>query len=207
MIDKDKPFKYMITDYELIQSIINDSSQKAFEELVNRYQPLVTKTCLGFVSSLADAEDIAQEVFIEVYQSLGNFRHESKLSTWLYRVAVNKSLNFVRKEKRHRAVRSIESFFGLGDNGKSNSMEVASQSGSNADSRIEQQENKQMLKRALGSLPKNQRIAFVLSKYHELSYKEIAEVMDVTLSSVESLLFRAKQNLQKKLLDEQKKYH
>jgi len=207
VIDKDKPFKYMITDYELIQSIINDSSQKAFEELVNRYQPLVTKTCLGFVSSLADAEDIAQEVFIEVYQSLGNFRHESKLSTWLYRVAVNKSLNFVRKEKRHRAVRSIESFFGLGDNGKSNSMEVASQSGSNADSRIEQQENKQMLKRALGSLPKNQRIAFVLSKYHELSYKEIAEVMDVTLSSVESLLFRAKQNLQKKLLDEQKKYH
>ena len=197
----------MITDSELIQSIINDNSQKAFEELVNRYQPLVTKTCLGFVSTLADAEDIAQEVFIEVYQSLGNFRQQSKLSTWLYRVAVNKSLNFVRREKRHRAARSIESFFGLGDNGKSNSMEVVSQRGSNADSRIEQQENKQMLKTAIASLPENQRIAFVLSKYHELSYKEIAEVMDVTISSVESLLFRAKQNLQKKLLHEQKKYH
>ena len=77
----------------------------------------------------------------------------------------------------------------------------------NADNRIEQQENKQMLKTAIASLPENQRIAFVLSKYHELSYKEIAEVMDVTISSVESLLFRAKQNLQKKLLHEQKKYH
>jgi RNA polymerase sigma-70 factor (ECF subfamily) len=193
----------MLTDSELIDNILNNNSQKAFEELVNRYQSLVTKTCLGFVSNYADAEDIAQDVFIEVFHSLKNFRSESKLSTWLYRIAVNKSLNFIRKQKRHNNLRSIESFFTAGD--KSENIEIASPKSADADWEIEQQEDKQMLKSAINSLSENQRIAFVLSKYHDLSYKEIAEVMSITFSSVESLLFRAKQNLQRKLLKEMKK--
>ncbi|MDD2278909.1 MAG: sigma-70 family RNA polymerase sigma factor [Bacteroidales bacterium] len=192
----------MLTDSELIDNILNNNSQKAFEELVNRYQSLVTKTCLGFVSNYADAEDIAQDVFIEVFHSLKNFRSESKLSTWLYRIAVNKSLNFIRLKKRHSGLRSIESFFTTGNSNKSESIEIASPKSTDADWGIEQQEDKQMLKKAINSLPENQRIAFILSKYHDLSYKEIAEIMSITLSSVESLLFRAKQNLQKKLLKE-----
>lgn len=192
----------MLTDSELIEDILDNNSQKAFEELVNRYQPLVTRTCLGFVNRYADAEDIAQDVFIEVYQSLRNFRKESKLSTWLYRIAVNKSLNFIRKQKRHSNLRSIENFFTAGNSSKSESIEIASPKSADADWNIEQEEDKQMLKRAINSLAENQRIAFVLSKYHDLSYKEIAEVMSTTLSSVESLLFRARQNLQSKLLKE-----
>ncbi|HCY00164.1 MAG TPA: RNA polymerase subunit sigma-70 [Bacteroidales bacterium] len=192
----------MLTDSELIEDILDNNSQKAFEELVNRYQPLVTRTCLGFVNRYADAEDITQEVFIEVYQSLKNFRKESKLSTWLYRIAVNKSLNFIRKQKRHNNLRSIENFFTVGNSSKSESIEIASPKSADADWNIEQEEDKQMLKRAINSLAENQRIAFVLSKYHDLSYKEIAEVMSTTLSSVESLLFRARQNLQSKLLKE-----
>lgn len=192
----------MLTDSELIEDILNNNSQKAFEELVNRYQPLVTRTSLGFVNRYADAEDIAQDVFIEVYQSLRNFRKESKLSTWLYRIAVNKSLNFIRKQKRHSNLRSIENFFTAGNSSKSESIEIASPKSADADWNIEQEEDKQMLKRAINSLAENQRIAFVLSKYHDLSYKEIAEVMSTTLSSVESLLFRARQNLQSKLLKE-----
>lgn len=192
----------MLTDSELIEDILDNNSQKAFEELVNRYQPLVTRTCLGFVNRYADAEDITQEVFIEVYQSLKNFRKESKLSTWLYRIAVNKSLNFIRKQKRHNSLRSIENFFTAGNSSKSESIEIASPKSADADWNIEQEEDKQMLKRAINSLAENQRIAFVLSKYHDLSYKEIAEVMSTTLSSVESLLFRARQNLQSKLLKE-----
>lgn len=192
----------MLTDSELIEDILDNNSQKAFEELVNRYQPLVTRTCLGFVNRYADAEDITQEVFIEVYQSLKNFRKESKLSTWLYRIAVNKSLNFIRKQKLHNNLRSIENFFTAGNSSKSESIEIASPKSADADWNIEQEEDKQMLKRAINSLAENQRIAFVLSKYHDLSYKEIAEVMSTTLSSVESLLFRARQNLQSKLLKE-----
>jgi RNA polymerase sigma-70 factor (ECF subfamily) len=73
------------------------------------------------------------------------------------------------------------------------------------DSNIERSENKRMLKESINKLPENQRIAFILSKYQDLSYKEIAEVMEVSLPSVESLLFRAKTNLQKHILSEMQK--
>lgn len=190
-----------MTDRELIDQILTQNSQKAFEELVNKYQPLVAKTCLGFVSSQADAEDLTQDVFIEVFESLDSFRSESKISTWLYRIAVNKSLNFIRKQKREKMFRSIESFFTTKGE-RSETLELIDKGGASADRKIEAFENKQMLKNAINSLPDNQRIAFILSKYQDLSYKEIAEVMSVSLSSVESLLFRAKANLQKKLINQ-----
>lgn len=193
-----------MNDKELIDDILQHNSQKAFEELVNRYQPMVVKTCLGFVNSLADAEDLAQEVFIEVFESLQGFRSEAKISTWIYRIAVNKSLNQVRKQKRDRIFRSIENFFTT-KNEVNEPLQILNRDGENADSNIERSENKRMLKQAINALPENQRIAFILSKYQELSYKEIAEVMGVSLSSVESLLFRAKANLQNYLLKEMAK--
>ncbi|MDX9846455.1 MAG: sigma-70 family RNA polymerase sigma factor [Tenuifilaceae bacterium] len=193
-----------MSDKELIDDILQHNSQKAFEELVNRYQPMVTKTCLGFVNSLADAEDLAQEVFIEVFESLKGFRSEAKISTWIYRIAVNKSLNQVRKQKRDRIFRSIENFF-TSKNDVNEPLQVLNRDGENADSNLERSENKRMLKQAINALPENQRIAFILSKYQELSYKEIADVMGVSLSSVESLLFRAKSNLQGNLKKEMAK--
>jgi RNA polymerase sigma-70 factor (ECF subfamily) len=190
-----------MTDKELVYEIINHKSQKAFEKLVNQYQPLVVKTCLGFVNSYADAEDLAQDVFIEVYQSINGFRNEAKVSTWIYRIAVNKSLNFVRKQKRNKMFRSIENFF-ITNGDKSEPYEIVDKVSGGADREIERSENKQLLKDAINKLPDNQRIAFILSKYQDLSYKEISEVIGVSLSSVESLLFRAKSNLQKYLLKE-----
>ena len=193
-----------MTDQQLVTEILENNSQKAFVELVDKYQPLVVKTCRGFVSSYADAEDLSKEVFIEVYQSLHNFRSESKLSTWLYRIAVNKSLNFVRKQKRSSLLYSIEGFF-TGNNNKQERLEIEDENNASPEEAIISKEKKAMVKKTINSLPENQRIAFILSKYQDLSYKEIAEVMDLSLSSVESLLFRAKANLQKKLSAEFKK--
>ncbi|MDX9771137.1 MAG: sigma-70 family RNA polymerase sigma factor [Tenuifilaceae bacterium] len=193
-----------MTDKELIEEILQHNSQKAFAMLVDRYQELVVKTCKGFVNSYADAEDIAQEVFIEVYESLSGFRREAKLSTWVYRIAVNKSLNFVRKQKRERLFRSIESFFTSGSRDEE-PIQIEDESRTRPDSNIERSENKMMLKESINKLPENQRIAFILSKYQDLSYKEIADVMEVSLSSVESLLFRAKANLQKHILSAMQK--
>ncbi|HZJ73763.1 MAG TPA: sigma-70 family RNA polymerase sigma factor [Perlabentimonas sp.] len=193
-----------MTDNELINDILEHNSQKAFEEIVNRYQALVTKTCRGFVHSYADAEDIAQEVFIEVYQSLSKFRGESKFSTWVYRIAVNKSLNHIRKQQKHKTLRRIEDIFAPKDE-MSKPRDIEDHYSPRADDRIEQDENKKMLRNAINRLPKNQRTAFVLNKYQDLAYKEIAEVMELTLSSVESLLFRAKRNLQSHLLKEMQK--
>lgn len=195
----------MHIDSQLILEIIESNSHKAFEQLVNRYKNLVVKTCLGFVQNQWDAEDIAQEVFIEVYQSIKSFRGQSKFSTWLYRIAVNKSLNHIRRQKRHNVLRSIDSFFSFSNESTSEKLDIAADRQQHSDWNLEQRENKLMLKSAINALPENQRIAFILSKYHELSYKEIGEIMDTSLSSVESLLFRARQNLQKTLRKQLKK--
>ena len=162
----------------MIKAIL-EGDQKAFKLLVDTYQLMVVNTCHAFVHDRNEAEDIAQDVFIQVFESLGKFRFESKLSTWLYRIAVNRSINHC-KSPRGRAIKvDIESW---------KQQEVA---------QSVEMPQQQLLHRAIDRLPENQRTALILNKYEELSYKEIAEVMGVTLSSVESLLFRAKNNLEK----------
>ena len=164
--------------------------------LVDKYHVKVIRTCTGFVHSGADAEDIAQEVFIEVFRSVDSFRGESALSTWIYRIAVNKSLNFLRSVAR----RKVFSFLTGNDDKDSAGIthEPASQENSPEELMI-RSDQARTLEKALASLPEKQRTAFVLNKYEDMAYKEIAEIMDISLGSVESLIFRAKQNLQKKL--------
>lgn len=87
-----------MTDAELIQCVI-DHDETAFKLLVEKYQSLVFNACYHLIRQYSDAEDIAQDVFIEAFESIHQFRQESKLSTWLYRIAINKSLNHLRKNK------------------------------------------------------------------------------------------------------------
>ena len=190
-------------DCILVQKVIDDNDHKAFAELMEKYQRTVVITCRGFVTSYHEAEDLAQDVFVELYESLPGFRKESKLSTWIYRIAVNKSLNHLRKKKRETSIFSLN-LFNKSD-GKETTFQIVSTDDTEADYSIVSSENKRLLKEAINKLPENQRVAIILSKYQDLSYKEIAEVMDVSISSVESLLFRAKTNLRKYLVDYQKK--
>lgn len=190
-------------DRELIKSVLERNDHKAFATLLGKYQRMVATTCLGLVGNPADADDLTQDVFLELYESLPSFRNESKLSTWVYRIAVNKSINFLKRRKRHTLFSALNPL-GKGDGEYSINQIFASES-VEADHQIRAEEQKAVLKASIARLPENQRIAFVLSKYQELSYKEIAEVMGVTVSSVESLLFRAKTNLQKDLADYVKK--
>ncbi len=183
-----------MNEQELLVQIQN-KSQLAFKELVKKYQTAVVNTCMGFVHNTDDARDLAQEVFIEIYESVAKFRGDSKLSTWIYRIAVNKSLNFLRSHKKNNLLKSIEQFF-KGE--KNTQYEIAHNQ--SADSELLNNETAHALNKALESLPENQRIAFVLSKYDDLPYAKISEVMDISVSSVESLLFRAKKNLQTKLV-------
>jgi len=186
--------KNEMSDKNLVQEIIQHNNHQAFEELVNRYKKMVITTGMGFLSNYHDAEDIAQDVFIELYKSLPEFRNESKLSTWIYRITVNKSLNFLRRRKRETI---ISSFWGdkRKENGESKfNIHLIDEP---INSNLETREQHRLLRNAINKLPDNQRIALILSTYQELSYKEIAEVMEVSLSAVESLLFRAKSNLRK----------
>ena len=190
-----------MTDKELITAIKNND-QQAFKQLVEKNQQLVVNTCNGFLHNIADAEDIAQDVFIEVYLSIHKFREDAKISTWLYRIAVNKSLNHIRDNKKHKILRSIDNIF-ISD--KNIEKEIPDNNSSQPERIIEEKERSQILSYSINSLSKNQKIAFTLNKYDDLSYKQIAEIMDLSLSSVESLIHRAKKNLQKKLLNHYKK--
>lgn len=176
---------------------IRNGEESAVRILVDQYQSRILRTARGFVRNDEDARDITQEVFIDIIRNIHRFRSQSGLATWIYRITVNRSLNHLRSSKKRAQTVSIDrpdepdSGFGtrdLPDQGRFNPAE-----------QMEQSDRSRILHAALESLPAKQRTAFVLLEYDDLSYKEIAEVMQASISSVESLLFRARKNLQKKL--------
>ncbi len=182
---------YRILDTNIVERL-KKREESAFKELVDTYGDMVFRVCMGVLHNAADADDVTQEVFIEVYRSVQKFQSKSKLSTWLYRITLNKSLNHLRDNRRHK--RAL-----LPDKEQ---MEQWNVSATDADPLevLHNQERRQTLQKAIDGLPERQKKAFVLSQYEDLSYKEIADVMETSVSSVESLLFRARQNLQKELL-------
>jgi RNA polymerase sigma-70 factor, ECF subfamily len=183
-----------MNDLELIGRL-SENDPQAFRILVEQYQDMVFRTSMGLLHDREEAEDISQEVFIEVFRSIGYFRGESKLSTWLYRITINKSLNELKKNQRQKAWSKFEDLI----KGKKEDRRELSIPDSSNESAGEAKELRIILQQAIDELPENQRIAFVLAKFDELSYKEIAEIMNTTVSSVESLVHRAKSNLQKRL--------
>ena len=166
-----------------------------FSTIVAEHQDMVLNTCYRFVLNREDAEDIAQEVFLEAYRSLESFRQESKLSTWIYRIAVTKSLDHLRKKKRKKRFSSLKRVIGVNNPVE----EITLPSQETPAEVFSGGERAEILQSALDSLPDNQKTAFLLSKYDGYSNQEIAEVLHTTVSAVESLVHRAKKNLQKKL--------
>jgi len=184
-----------MTDHELIEGI-KRHDRTAICELVNTYQKKVIKTAYYFLGNMEDAEDLSQEIFLEIMESIGKFRKEASLSTWIYRITVNKSLNAIRKNKRGELISRFELFFHSSPENNDKYPDIPS-----ADCHpFEENEKRKLLYSAIGNLPENQKTAFILSKFEERSYKEISEIMVMSLSSVESLIHRAKLNLQKRLI-------
>jgi RNA polymerase sigma-70 factor (ECF subfamily) len=180
---------------ELIAGL-RKGDRDAFKKLIELHQVPLIRVCKGFLHHEEDARDIVQDTFVEVFESIHHFREDARLSTWLYRIAVNKSLNLIRKNKTNRLLRSLDLVNALRHGAKQPDDEhVVEQPGM----QMEKRERAKLIRQAVDSLPENQRIAFVLNKYQDLSYKEIADVMAITLSAVESLLHRAKLGLQRKL--------
>lgn len=181
---------------------VKEGDRRAFQVLVEKYQSMVVNTCLGIVHDRNDAEDVAQDVFLEVFRNSAGFRGDSKISTWLYRIATNRSLNFVRNNKRRKFFQSLEEAF---KGGRNQGSEISESFNDQPDHQISGTERARMLYKAIDRLPEKQRVAFTLNKYEELPYQQIAEIMEVSLASVESLIHRAKKNLQSDLLECYKK--
>jgi RNA polymerase sigma-70 factor (ECF subfamily) len=189
-----------MNDSEVIRSVQN-GNRNDFRILVDKYQQTVFRITMGFVHAKEDAEDLTQEIFISAFQSLGKFRGDSLFSTWLHRIAVNACLNHTRNSKT-TLVSRIASLFGS-ENITERLMPVTEE---NPEEIIIKNEHRDWLQKALESLPENQHTAIVLSKYDDMSQKEIAEIMNLTEGAVESLLQRAKNNLREKLSANSKKY-
>lgn len=186
-----------MTDNESIGLILKGDKDQ-FRILVERYQQMVFRTCMGFLHNREEAEDLTQDVFIQAYQALARFKGESAFSTWLYRIAVNASLNKIRKSKLKLVFESFENLIGSDRTGSETYPVIKNDE--DPEKIIIRQEHSEWLGRALDSLPENQKTAIVLSKYDDLSQKEIAEIMNTSEGAVEALLQRAKKNLRKKLL-------
>ncbi|NLN31078.1 MAG: sigma-70 family RNA polymerase sigma factor [Bacteroidales bacterium] len=183
-----------MTDPELI-TLILQGDRDSFRILVERYQQLVFRTCMGFMHNREDAEDLTQDIFIQVYRSLSRFRGESAFSTWLYRIAVNASLNRLRRSPVKMIFEALDR----------SAISVPAINEDDPEKILISREHAAWLRRAVNSLPGNQRTALILSQYEDLSQKEIAEIMMKSEGAVESLLFRAKRNLRKRLSSSGKK--
>ncbi|MCW3084187.1 MAG: polymerase, sigma-24 subunit, subfamily [Bacteroidetes bacterium] len=165
-----------------------------FNVIYETYKTKVFNTAIGYLQNQEDAEEITQDVFVEVYRSAGKFEGKSLLGTWIYRITINKSLDFIKSKNRKKRFAFLSSLFNDAGELKHDAPDFY-----HPGVILENKEKSAILFKAINTLPENQKTAFILSKLEGLSYAEISEVMEVSVSSVESLLFRAKQNLQKEL--------
>jgi len=177
---------------ELIDRIKN-GDPSVFNDIVEQTKKLVYNTALSIVQSEEDAEDITQDVFIEVYENLDGFRGASQLSTWIYRITVNKALDLEKKKKRQKNGGLLKQIFSIKPADEPVNF-------NHPGVLLDNKEKAATLFKALKKLPKNQRVAFTLHKIEGLSYQEISEIMETSLYAVESLMVRAKTGL-KKLLE------
>jgi RNA polymerase sigma-70 factor (ECF subfamily) len=180
-------------EQELIEQL-KAGSEEAFKYMVTSWQDMVYNTSLGLVQSEMDAEDVTQEVFVKAWESIQGFKGESKLSTWLYRITVTKSLDFLRSRKRKKRFAYVQSLFGMNDEIVVDPPEFL-----HPGVVAEKKQLSVALFKAVNDLPEQQKAAFVLSRMEGLNHKEVSEVLGTTVPAVESLLQRAKLNLRKKL--------
>ena len=163
-----------------------------FEQIVRNDHLLVFRTAMGFIHVREEAEDIAQDVFIRAYRSWENFRGDSSISTWLYRITVNVSLNYIAQKKRniifqYGQIDTLKRLFDRQDKQKTPLQN------------LEKSDRERIIRKAIDGLPEKQRTAFIFSRYKELPQKEIAAIMEISEGAVEQLLQRAKTKLQKSL--------
>lgn len=160
--------------------------EKLFEQIVNKYKEKIFNMVYNYLKpnvTVEDVEDIVIDSFFKFYKNIKNFKHKCSIETYLRRIAVNLTINFLKSKDRNSVVFLEETT--LEEEKETTTYDV------------EKEEIKKIFFSILNMLPHKQKIAFQLAYYENLSYKEIAEIMLTTVSSVESLLFRAKQNIKK----------
>ncbi len=182
------------SDEELIKDAIY-GNKEAFGELVRRYEKKVYSLAYSILLNKDDAMDISQEVFIKAYEGLRRYRGGSQFFTWLYRIVVNLCIDFTRREKAKGEMEYIDAI----DPGDTHTSFFAHQQ--TPEEATAGREKLRALKKALNSLPEDQRIAITLREIEGLSYEEIAETMNCSIGTVMSRIHYARKKLKEKLKD------
>ena len=157
---------------------------------------MVYNTVLGFVQNIEDAEDVTQDVFIKVYENIGKFKQQCKLSTWIYRISITQAMDFMRHKNRKKRGGFLTSLFGASNEPLHEPADFI-----HPGVLAENKERAAILFNAIDQLPEKQKTAFLLQKVQDLSQQKIAEIMELKEGAVESLLMRAKTNLKKLLIN------
>lgn len=165
----------------------------SFQDSYNQYQVLVYNVALNYLQNTEDAEEITQDVFVQVYNSLHKFEKKSTLKTWIYRITINKCLDFIKHKK------SKKRLFIFGNKSQNENEYLNVSNFEHPGILLENKEKSIILFKVINELSENQKTAFLLSKIDGLSNPEVSEIMQLSISSVESLIFRAKNNLKEKL--------
>jgi RNA polymerase sigma-70 factor (ECF subfamily) len=177
---------------------VRDDSAAAFEELVLRYQGRLITVLDHVVGNRDLAEDLAQEVFLRVYRNRKTYQPGAKFSTWLFTIANNVALNALRSRARRREVR-LQTHDPARSGARAMEAVLAASSGQMPARQLDKAEMRDVVRMAVGALNDRQRLAVLLSKFEELSYADIAEVMDISPQAIKSLLARARCNLREVL--------
>jgi len=171
------------TDLELVKEV-RDGHREAYTELMRRYQQRVYWVARRIVGDHAEADDVVQETFVKAYLALGDFRGESGIYTWLYRIAVNLALNAVRKRQVVTYLRESEL------------LNQMLPSGDDPSANVEEEETASALRQAVDRLPEKQRAVFIMRYYDELSYEEIAAVLKTSVGGLKANYFHALRKIQ-----------
>jgi RNA polymerase sigma factor (sigma-70 family) len=172
--------------------LIGRGDTAAFEELIERHQSLVIGTVARMLGSNSDVEDIAQQVFIRVWKSAGRYVARAKFTTWLLKITRNLVFNELRRTKRHAQV-SIQI------EGGAEEIPLRDEAARAPDVSLLETELQQAIEQAIMQLPESQRMALILRRYQEMSYEQIAEILDLSVPAVKSVLFRARTELRERL--------
>jgi RNA polymerase sigma-70 factor (ECF subfamily) len=168
----------------------------AFEELVEKYKQPVLNLVYRTLRDATEAEDLAQNVFVQVFKSADRYRVEARFSTWLFTIARNLCLNEIRRRSRHPA-ESLDAAENPEDD--STGRQFEDRKSSSAPDLLLRDELTSKVESALATLPENQRTAILLFKEKDMSYEEISKILDCSLSATKSLIHRGRETLKQKL--------
>lgn len=184
-------------DYTLLVQQILKGDERALEKLFLSLKDSVFNLALGYVRNTEDAEEILQDVFVEVFHSIATFKGDSSLKTWITRIAINKSLDYIKFKKRKKRFAFVTSIF----SNETGEVRIHGSDFNHPGVVMENEEKSQYLFEAIDKLPEKQRDAFMLLKIEQMSQREAAEVLRINEKALESLMQRAKENLRKLLSD------